>query len=270
MVINITTMLKYKVMKHFKQAVKNWPMIKWDFEQFNEHVKDAEPKFPEDMYLAGAAGYRIDQAWIVIEQDLGPNVRRILVRHPKADMTVEDIWSETLIKIMSDDKKRETLESGKHPAVIIRYRGLVLLLNYLIVIARRVAIERNRKTQPIVSIDNNNSDERNSQLDIPDTKSNDIPMETEAISNIVTEAITKACKELSLEQQYLLTMVYRQGMKQKQAGDLLGWNESKTSRQLKRTTETLFNAIRQLEDIDNIQDIISVWPSIWEKHWASA
>src|SRR5688572_18547975 len=133
----------------YQQAAARWPAVRWSEEAFARHLAadptGARPNHPLDLYLAGAAGQRIDSAWLAIETELGPAVRKVLQRQPSADWTADDLWSEARARLMDADPAAPPLPQGVKPARIIRYRGLVRLLNYLTVVAKRIAIERDRQ-----------------------------------------------------------------------------------------------------------------------------
>ena len=50
---------------------------------------------------------------------------------------------------MDNDNDRPCLPDGCRFAMIIRYHGLVKLINYCVTIANRVAIQRDRKKKPV-------------------------------------------------------------------------------------------------------------------------
>ena len=90
-------MLSLLIQKAFNNAASTWPSLKWPLESFQKHVAvDTAPKTAhlEDLYLAGSAGYREDSAWVVIEEEFGPKVQRVMEKKPKADLSVDDIWSQ--------------------------------------------------------------------------------------------------------------------------------------------------------------------------------
>jgi len=256
------------ISKAYQQARQHWPEVDWDRQSYEAHVAEGErPVYPMDLYLAGAAGHRIDAAWITIENEQGPKAKKVLQRQPIADMTVDDLWSETITRLMENDTDRARLANGRLPARIIRYRGLVKLLNYLITIARRFAIQRNRKRRPRLSL--SVSGEDRSQADYQDTASPD-PSEAVEQAEIAREmqtALGQAYNQLSAEQQFLIAMVYRQGMKQKKAGALLGWSEFKTCRQLAQAQRSLREGLKDLEGLDWSAALTAAWSGAWSECW---
>jgi len=249
--------------KSYKIADSQWPDIKWDPDAYYQHVTnidnmDNNPVYLEDLYLSGAAGHRIDEAWIVMENEVGQKVKRVIANQPCADMTVEDLWGETLVKLMKNDQKHPPLESGKLPAFIIRFKGLVTLVNFCITSARRTAIQRHRKKKPDTSISDNEGMFSDSSSGVSPEKKTEL----EEIAKIVIPLLKEAFDQLTVEQQFLFVMVRLKNVKQKQAGAMINFSESKASRQLDMIDNKLQAAIKQVkglvgEDIYILADILT-------------
>ena len=237
----------------------------WDHRDYQAHVENGDrPDYPIDLYLAGAAGHRIDSAWIVIETEIGPKVRRVMQFQPIADMTVEDIWGETRARMMAEDLKYPTLAQGVIPAKIIRYRARAKLITYLITTSRRLAIERDRRQRlaTCVPIDN---------VKDPSDSTNPSPEDAAENAEAMTkmqECLNSAYGRLSAGQKFLLTMVYREGMKQKEAGAMIGWSEFKTSRQLAKAIKSLRSDLDAIDEVECAQLLAAGWSAAWETCWA--
>jgi len=262
-------MAEFVIEKAYKNAISRWAKILWPKELFAKHVDgvrshDVKPLYLEDLYLAGAAGFRIDPAWEVIDSELSPRIMNSLANMPLADMTPQDAWSETLAKVIDDDAEKDPLPDGRRPAKIIRYRGLVKLLNYLLVISKRIAIQRNRKKKPDCFL---------SALDgfdkaAPNTA--DSPTErllTKDTMMLVFEKLQQAYKSLSTEQRFLIMMVYRKGMRQKEAGKMIGFSESKTTRHLKKAIGIIKENFASTDGVDLTGDVEKAFASLWQKAW---
>jgi DNA-directed RNA polymerase specialized sigma24 family protein len=149
------------------------------------------------------------------------------MHQPTADFSADELWAETILRLIAEDAAQPVLADGKRPAYIIRYRGLVQLLNYFIVIAKRIAIGRKRRMKPTLSLSAGSEEE--TAHDVPEdapTPAQHAQASQDAIA--LRQAISAAYSRLSPEQRFLIAMVYRNGMKQKEAGTLLGWSEFKT------------------------------------------
>lgn len=262
-------MAEFKIEKAYRNAVARWAKVVWPVGRFGEHVEsirscNVEPVYMEDLYLAGAAGWRIDSAWEVIDAEFSGRLKRCVSSLPLADMTADDVWSEMLTKIIDEDNEREALPDGRQPAKIIRYQGLVKLLNYFIVIAKRIAIQRNRKKKP---------DSFFSMLDglekatPSNTESPDKMLVTKDTLEIVFNRLAEAYESLTTEQRFLIMMVYRKGMLQKQAGKLLGWSESKTARQIKKGIELIKSRLADTDGFNFSQNAEKAFSALWQRAW---
>ena len=56
----------------YDQATRRWPTVPWPRQGYAAHLGPDRPAHPIDLYVGGAAGHRIDQAWQVIDEDFGP------------------------------------------------------------------------------------------------------------------------------------------------------------------------------------------------------
>lgn len=263
----------------FAGATAQWPEVEWDHAAFVRHLAGESPKYSSDLYLGGAAGHRLDAAWRVIERDLGPGVRRVLARFPTADFTVDDLWGDSLARLMEDHPGSAALPDGRFPARIVQYRGLVPLLNYIILVGRRLAVQRQRERvrRPVMSLASAARGRRadvdgNDGRRVPDpadrrTVAPDAAAEGAEIAGRMRSAVGRAFAALSIEQQFLITMVYRQGMKQKAAGALLGWSEFKTSRQLSAAMNYLRTTLMELVGVEWTPVLATSWAECLQACW---
>ena len=255
-----------------REARDRWPAVCWDQEAFRSHLiqedEDGPPQFSVDLYLAGAAGFRLDEAWEAIENEMGADARRILSSQPTADCTVEDLWSEALVKLMANDEQRSLLPSGRPVARIIRYRGRIRLLFYIVVIAKRHAINRNRVSRRQQSLTRMQGD---NTVDMPVASQEVSPSVFVASSEVargLRDKIRIAVESLTTEQRFLVAMVYRNGMKQKEAGAMLGFSEFKTSRHIKDAMERLRDRLMTVYENQWTPSLEAAWVGCWAESWA--
>lgn len=252
------------------EAARRWPHVNWPLESYSDHVGDESPPHPVDLFLAGAAGHRITTAWEAVEVDYSSQVQRILKKLPLADCTTQDLWADTIARMMEDELKAPLLPSGQPPARIIRYRGLVKLLNYFVVIARRLAIQRKRRMKPTLSLTTQGRDDDRMPLP-PDLRSlspDELLIDRQNIDQMAP-AVKAAYALLSPQQQFLIVMVYRQGLKQKEAGSLIGWSEFKTSRQLSAAMALMREALVAKLGDDWSPAVAAAWAACLSDCWAS-
>ncbi len=254
------------------KAKEQWPTVQWEPEAFRTHLTHEDdqtsPRFATDLYLAGAAGFRVGQAWAAIESELGPEARRILTRQPIADCTVDDLWSEAVVKLMANDQQHALLPDGQTAAKIIRYRGKIRLLFYIVVIAKRHAINRNRISHRKRSLTRSQADEAIDMPVISQEIQPDVSVASSEIAAGLRMKLRSAVESLSVEQRFLIAMVYRNGMMQKEAGAMLGFSEFKTSRQLKEAMERLRDQLISVYDNQWTPALEAAWVGCWAESWS--
>ena len=244
-------------------------MITWPKERFHKHVLFAcsqtdgkKAVFLEDLYLGGSAGYRVDPAWVAIHDDIAPDVKEIMSRRPSGNLSSEELWSKTLERLIDEDKELAPLQDGRYPARIVRYRGLVKLVNYCVTVASRLAIQSHRKRRADVSLSAVDSE----RFVASRTETPQKAVELAESRQIIVDTIATAYKSLSPEQRFLITMVYRQGLKQKQATQMLGWSEYKTTRQLSKAMSVMRRTLEKKGYLEFADQISEAFSSIWGEH----
>jgi RNA polymerase sigma factor (sigma-70 family) len=250
------------------EAARRWPSVRWDAERYRSRLASDGPKFPIDLYLAAAAGDRLDSAWHAIQFEFGPQAIRLLRGMPLADFSAEELWSETLIRLLEDDSSSGRSPDGRTRASIARYRGAVPLLSYLVVIARRIAVGRHRRLRPQVSVEDSALMLLDELID-QGHPSPESAVRQQQGQERIRQTVKTAFARLDPDVQQLIALVYRDGMKQKEAGVRLGWSESKTSRQMDAAREALRFALADLAEITWTPAAASAWDEIWNECWKS-
>ena len=259
-------MVPDRIAADYERAAKRWAAVSWPLDNYRAHVGDEHPTHPIDLYLAGAAGHRVDAAWTVIEVELSDPTKRILTGLPKADYAIDDLWADARARLMENEPKGPQLPNGSPPARIIRYRGKVSLLNYFVVVARRLAIGRKRKIRPTLSLAATEDGPAPDPADTA-TVAPDAAAERGEVAMAMRNALAEAWGRLPTEQRFLLAMIYGQGTKQKEAGAMLKWLPFKTNRQVKAAKATLKEALLALRDVEWTSQLTAVWESCWSEHW---
>lgn len=230
-----------------------WPEVDWDDSHFLRHLGDDEPAYPDDLYVGGAAGHRLDAAWTCIERCISPRTLAAIRRRPNADLEAEDLWAEARLKLHQDDTAQGPLEDGRHPAKIIRYRARVRLWSYFTTVAVRIAVSRQRaRHRPERAASNTDHASR--------------PMPSTHADPELVRAFTDALTKLSAEQRAALALVYGAGVKQNRVAQTLGWSEAKASRQLAAAIDVIADALcDQLDGRDGHAAfaIRDMWARCW-------
>lgn len=253
----------------YEAARRRWPRVDWPRRAFEALCQREPPRYPDDLYLAGAAGHRIDAAWGAIEDEVSPQVCRILHRQPRADYTTEDLWGEIRTRLMEEDEQAPPLPSGVHPARILRYRAKVRLVAYLVVVAKRLAISRARRRQPLSLTAANDETPDHEPADPRAGAPPQVTSQAELIARL-EQAVASAYATLDPEQRFLVAMVFGQGVRQKRAGAMLGWSESKTSRALSAVAQRLGEALEDLGEAEWDGAMRDRWIEAWRTCWAKA
>ncbi len=223
------------------------------------HSHRMQVKYPNDFYLAGSAGHRIDAAWSIIHSDIRHQAICVLQRYPNGESSVEDLWAEAIVKLIEDDALYPKLPDGRLHAKIMRFRGLVKLINYCITIARRLAIQHYRKNKPQSASD-----------EFLDTIGHNLDPQEQTLRKeqiaCIQEVLRKAINSLSDEQRFLIVMVYREGMKQKEAAKMIGLSDFTANRRIKAAIKTIKDSIEV--SVEGGKDLdLDVWQQVWDAAW---
>lgn len=240
----------------FEAARRRWPSVLWPIDRFQRHVGSEEPRHPEDLYLGGAASEREDAAWATIHRDMRPVVVRRLSRVADAGMGPEDLWSETVARLMTDASDAVPLPDGRRPARIRHYRGDSAISTFMTVVARRIAVDRFRKDR--LPMEGSMQTIEESQ----DPRSVQIgprPDEVRELARRFAEAFTS----LAPRQQALLSLVYGQAMPKGQAGQVLGLPAYTVSRELSDAIARLRDRLQGSKDGPWSGEAIAVWLRGW-------
>jgi DNA-directed RNA polymerase specialized sigma24 family protein len=232
----------------YHMARERWQKVVWRIEDYRTHVEQKRngnklPAFPVDLYLSGSAGYRLQEAWEVIEKEMGPEVIRVMQHKPRAALTAEEIWSRARTQLIGEAKSQPALPDGRLPAKIIAYRGDVRLLNYIITAAINVARAEHRKPKPVSWPDDGGFAEV-----IPDGRiSPDMKAAEAEMAGKIKKELSRTWLSMNEQERFLVRMVFYQGMKRKEAGRLAGLGESTTSRLLNRIIARFTAAIKDMD-----------------------
>ncbi len=243
--------------KAFKVACVRVGGVPWPKQEYMKHALHIAPDgcpHPEDVYIAGAAGLRIDSVWIYIDRDLRPRAERILHRYTTTGHEPEDLWSTAVVKLSEitnnyAPKLHVSQSTSIKPAKIILYAGRTSLLSYFITVAKRFAADQQKKKNPTylspesVSLTNAAASDHHQVMEA-------------AVVKRMCKTIHKIVKSWSGEEKFLFQMVHLEGRSQKEATKILGWKvESRACRCLKRLCAQLSKTLKDEagSEIDDIE-----------------
>lgn len=249
---------------------ERWSCVNWPRERFNDYLTDNQPRHAVDYYLSSAAAHYNDSAWAALEEQLGPPIIKILQRLPKADFLPDDLWAETRTRMHEEDKELpELADLGRHMARIGRYRGDIILRNYLLVVATRMAFARKRRlhhVKPAMGGDSSTTQDAatsNPAGSTPTLAPDEQAQVNQWAARIATR-LPQTFATFNLKHQALLTLIYRDGLPQKEAGRLLGMNESTASRAVKASRDTLRQSLIEIFPDASDPKIIESWEQAWQ------
>lgn len=240
---------------HISEALRS--EVGWDADAFEQHRREEETRYLDDLYLAGAAGNRLDAAWSYIEIAVGPRTIGAVRKRPTANIDPEDLWSEARSKLYEDDPRGNALEDGRQPAKIIRYRARIPLWSYAATIATRIAISKARRPVEHAYTDG---------TDLMDSQSSDMSHSERAD---LQSSFTKGVEQLTEDQRLTLSLVFGASMPQNRVAAMMGWSESKVSRQISAAVETIHSEIQPLLSTDVFTLANQILPEVWRRCWTA-
>jgi RNA polymerase sigma factor (sigma-70 family) len=228
-----STMGEHRQETWYRNACRRWSGIKWSFERYQRHLDGDEPRFPEDLFLGGAAGERDEDAWSVVDGQLRTLVESRLSQSARGGRSAEDLWGDVVLRMISDDPERSQLPDGRAPAKVIRFRGRSTLATFFYVAGLRIGIDvhRKRDARPdVISLEVAPSADRATQ----DQDASGL----EAADRLATRFVDAFCS-LPPTRRALLALVHGRGLPKGHAAALLGLKPYQVSRELKRAITTL-------------------------------
>lgn len=237
-------------------ASARWPGVAWDFESFSAHVGDDRPPHLEDLFLGGAGGWRCDGAWDAIHREVSGPLELRLRRQACGTHTPEDLVGESITVLMADDPHADS-DCEKRPSKLVRYRGRTSLVNYFLVVAKRIAIGSYRRCREHAA--------DLAAMDPPDRASSSSDPEQHRQFDRLTVAIREAYASLTERQRFLLAMIHGQDMPKAQAGELVGLPPWGVSRELDRIHDRMRGALEESAPEEWGQPAREVWESAWRQ-----
>lgn len=233
----------------FNTGQTRWEHITWPYEAFQQHLTILGAhthRNAADLYLSGAAGFRIRDAWSAIQHAAGDRAIQLLNRYRLRGCDPEDIWSDALVKLARDDTQFPTqpfnaLGFQDTPAAIVRFDGRCTLVNFVILVAKRLAFDAMEKSQN-TSTTSTDAIER-TEADATTTPFAD-RLSNPAVSSALAKALATIFADLTAEDRALFSMVHLHSMTRREAADFLGWRDpSKATRHLQNIGAAIHSAV---------------------------
>lgn len=241
----------------YRSARRRWNAVAWSLQRFERHVGGEHPAHPEDLFLGGAAGERMDAAWEVISAEIGPLVMRRIACSPGGGMSSEDVWSETVLKLMSPHETFDAIPDGRVPARIIGFRGRSTLTTYFVVAANRLAIDahRRRSRRPSTrGLDGPEADQATAESASP---------RSEASIDDDARMFADVIRSLPAERRALLMLVHGRGVPKARAGAMLGMPPYKVTRELRAAFEEIRDRSEFVMKDELDREMVLAWLRAW-------
>lgn len=237
-------------------ASERWPSVPWSFERYAAHVGEDRPPHLTDLFLGGAGGWRREGAWAAIHEEISGPLELRLRRQPCGTHSPEDLVSESIAALMVDDPEAAPV-GAVHPSKLVRYRGRTSLVNYFLVVAKRIAIGSHRRRREHAA--------DMESLDPVDRRADSTDPERGVQFDRLAEAIRQAYEALSARQRFLLAMIHGQDMPKAQAGELVGLPPWGVSRELEKIHDRMRFALEGVVPDEWGLSAREVWEGAWRK-----
>lgn len=244
-------------LQHAHEAASaRWPGVSWSLESYASHVGDDRPLHLEDLFLGGAGGWRRDGALDAIHREVAGPLEVRLRRQACGTHSPEDLVGESITALMVDDPDAES-DDKVRPAKLVRYRGRTSLVNYFLVVAKRIAIgSHRRRREQAADMDVLDPADRHADAGDPDR---------ERQFDRLSDAIREAYRSLTARQRFLLAMIHGQGMPKAQAGEMVGLPPWGVSRELDRIHDRMRFALERAAPDSWGDPAREVWETAWRR-----
>ncbi len=232
----------------YRHASERWQNITWPQSAFVTHAKlvapDGSPN-ATDLFVSGSAGFRIEEAWSVLDKQFSPRVIRFLRKFKVPGHDPEDIWGSTILRLSRDAEEFPAEDFHQYgferiPAAIVRFDGRTSLENYVLLIAKRIALDEiDRRRVTSTSLTPELSVQIPSKQRTPDAL-----LQDSDVRNALLTTLSGALAALENDDRLLFSLVYLRGMDRRKAALFIGWPDpSKATRHLQRVGKCLSSAI---------------------------
>ena len=242
----------------FLAAQRRWPSIPWGFDRFSVHVGSGDPRYPEDLFLGGAASERAPEAWTQIQAEIRPEVLRRIGRIGRKAESAEDLWQEAVLGLMDEDPEATEAPDGRRPGKIRRFRGLAPLAAFMAVRAKRIGIDRIRHLQVQRRAPGEDASREPGRGPSPQEAAQQMEQATR-----FARQFEQAFASLTPTRQALLGLVFGQQMPKAQAGTLLGLRDYQVSRELSASMECLRLSLESVGPGEWSTAAVDSWMLVW-------
>lgn len=231
----------------FRTAEFRWPKVKWPKTWYFKHLDVVAPHGSmngTDVFLSGASGFQIEEAWDAVHVLCASRTKRVLAQYRVPDHDSDDLWAEAMLRLARPDPEYpvelfEEFGFRDAPAMIVRFDGSAKLQNYILLVAKRIAHDGAKRRRLIVTPLGSGAgadsvvSPAEAQAALSDHESR----------NKILAAWVPVIASLSGEDRMLFGMVYLHGLTRQAASEALNWDDpSRATRRLQKVEGRLSEA----------------------------
>lgn len=253
----------------FAAATQRWPRVGWPLAAYAAHAEPRSLAHPCDLYLAGAAGHRLDTAWEEFNGEITLKCRNTQKRKKWGDDEEQQqaVWEKVLDGYLQPADNHPRLPDGQFPTRLIDYGGRCALVTYICNMLKLRAIdqirenERRRKkgeaTASSPALEAFEPGRLDPQLG---------PMADRELVGLLRPRVEEAWQKMNDRQRALLRMVVFEGIKSKTAAEVLEIDPSNVTRAwpaIHGLMEATFEGLVEKDDVS--PELRQEWIAVWRK-----
>jgi RNA polymerase sigma factor (sigma-70 family) len=229
-------------------AAGRWTSVLWSEQHYRDHLEivyHPETRHPEDVFLSGAAGFDVSDAWSVIYEEHSGDVIRCLRRMAVHGHEPYDLWTQALTRLVQPSegfplgKFEQDSECSIPPSKIVEFQGRSSLRNYILLIAQNIGRDHRRRREI-----------KYEHIDVSKVSSQGLgassprePAHVDQFSEVeeaqVQNLLVEALRCLTKNERRVLQAVAVLGMSNLEVSKMFGFSASSATRYRQSAVETL-------------------------------
>ena len=216
--------------EHYARAVSRWPGLAWSQAAFclhADHVGAPESAHLVDLFLSGAAGFRVGKAWDEVANLTHDTAIGFLAKYERDTDDREDLYTSVISRLLAPDNDFpasdfEHLGYDLTPCKIIRFNASASLTTYVVA---GVENEARSKARRRASKPQTHALGENASLVQTEPEGANYPDQVELLAR-VEQALHSEADQLPAEDRLLYLLLVERGMLKKDAAAFLGWGDN--------------------------------------------
>ena len=258
-----------KVEDGFAAATQRWPRVKWPLAAYTAHAAERSLAHPCDLYLAGAAGYRLDTAWYEINGEVAKRCQGVFQSKGWGDNQEQrqTIWSDVIDEYIKPAGDHPRLPDGQYPTRLIKYGGRCALVTYICNLARLRAIDLIRESQRGREKGEAIASSPVLEAFAPDQLDPQLAkMADRELAKLLRPRVKAAWRQMSEQQQSLLRLLLFKGIQKQKAGRVLGlepWGVTRAFDKIQKIMESTFDRVVEKHNVS--PELRREWIAMWNE-----